>query len=219
MRDRPCLHGGAGAVLCRAGMPRRNGKRFWKFSSFKALWLEYDVHSPSSSTLTVVGRRFAQDGTAIQRGDRNTCSRARSRLRWAQTSSLAITVAVSARPCRKDGVRALHQEFLRALIRSPGFLSPNAPTVVIGDNCWAALTAVRILKSAEAPVVWVQGSGARILPPLPALAHGPGVQAWRKLAETAGVELGEERAELHFCASSGTRLSASRFGQRPFDAS
>lgn len=80
------------------------------------------------------------------------------------------------------------------MIRNP-FQNPpeSSPTAVIGDG-WAALAAIRFLKSAGAPVVWVQGSGARMLPPLPALAHGPGVNAWRKLAEAAGAEIGEERS-------------------------
>jgi hypothetical protein len=78
------------------------------------------------------------------------------------------------------------------MIRSD-FLNKESATVVIGDG-WAAISAIRFLKSAGGSVVWVQGSGARLLPPLPSLAHGPGVSAWRRLAEISGIELGQERS-------------------------
>jgi hypothetical protein len=73
------------------------------------------------------------------------------------------------------------------------FLNPDSPTVVIGDG-WSALAAIRFLRTANQAVIWVQGSGARILAPLPSLAHGPGVAAWRKLAEVSGIEAGEEHS-------------------------
>ncbi|HUP55963.1 MAG TPA: hypothetical protein VM598_00820 [Bdellovibrionota bacterium] len=73
------------------------------------------------------------------------------------------------------------------MIRS-SFKDLQAPVVIIGDG-WAALGAVRFLISAQAPVVWIQGNGARILPALPALAHGAGAEAWITLARDAGIEL------------------------------
>jgi aspartate kinase len=69
----------------------------------------YDVHS-QLVPLTVVGRRFAQDGTAIQRVI-ETLARNQITVTMGSASSLAITVAVSANHA-DDGVRALHQEFL-----------------------------------------------------------------------------------------------------------
>jgi hypothetical protein len=73
------------------------------------------------------------------------------------------------------------------------FKNITDPVVVIGDG-WSALACCRFLTQNSVPVVWVQGSGARILPVLPSLAHGPGVEAWKKLAESSGVELGPEQS-------------------------
>jgi aspartokinase len=65
---------------------------------------------PQLVPLTVVGRRFAQDGTAIQKVI-ETLARNHISVTMGSASSLAITVAVSATHA-DDGVRALHQEFL-----------------------------------------------------------------------------------------------------------
>src|SRR4051794_23883340 len=70
---------------------------------------------------------------------------------------------------------------------------PGSPVAVIGDG-WAALGAVSFLTEASIPVVWIQASGARILPPLPSLAHGPGVAAWRTLAQALRIEAGDEQS-------------------------
>jgi aspartate kinase len=69
----------------------------------------YELH-PQLIPLTVVGRRFAQDGKAIQRVI-ETLAKNHITVTMGSASSLAITVAVSANHA-EDGVRALHQEFL-----------------------------------------------------------------------------------------------------------
>jgi aspartate kinase len=60
--------------------------------------------------LTVVGRRFAQDGAAIQKVI-ETLARNHISVTMGSASPLAITVAVSVNHA-DDGVRALHQEFI-----------------------------------------------------------------------------------------------------------
>src|SRR4051794_21271833 len=66
----------------------------------------------------------------------------------------------------------------------------SEPVVVIGDG-WSALGAVGFLVLAQRQVVWIAGTGTRILPPLASLEWGPGVKAWAELASKLGVECGE----------------------------
>jgi aspartate kinase len=71
---------------------------------------EYEFRS-QLVPLTVVGRRFAQDGKAIQQVI-EILARNHISVTMGSASSLAITVAVSANHA-DDGVRALHQELLK----------------------------------------------------------------------------------------------------------
>ena len=64
--------------------------------------------------------------------------------------------------------------------------------VVVGDG-WAALGAVGFLvtEKVETQVIWVAGTGARLVPPLPTLPPGRGAIAWYQLASRLGLELEE----------------------------
>jgi hypothetical protein len=74
-------------------------------------------------------------------------------------------------------------------------MSLKKPSVVVVGDGWAALGAVAFLASDGAgedrEVRWIAGTGARIAPPLPALASGPGVAAWSALAKRVGLDVGE----------------------------
>ncbi|MCM2322070.1 MAG: hypothetical protein NDJ90_02295 [Oligoflexia bacterium] len=71
------------------------------------------------------------------------------------------------------------------------------PIVVVGDG-WAALGAVGFLAGAPAdpatPIVWIAGTGSRLLAPLPSLESAGGLkgaEAWQRLAATFGIDCGE----------------------------
>jgi len=67
--------------------------------------------------------------------------------------------------------------------------------IVIGDG-WAALGCVGFLVTAGIEVVWLAGSGARLLAPTVALNHGPGAQVWWELAKNFQPEFSEPQAGI-----------------------
>ena len=62
--------------------------------------------------------------------------------------------------------------------------------IVVGDS-WAALGAVGFLAHAGREVMWISGTTAHVLPPLPALETGVGVGTLQELAARLGVDCGE----------------------------
>ncbi len=62
--------------------------------------------------------------------------------------------------------------------------------MVVG-NGWAALGLVGYLSLQSKMVLWVQGSGARLSPPLASLTRGIGARAFAVLAERLGITLGD----------------------------
>jgi hypothetical protein len=66
---------------------------------------------------------------------------------------------------------------------------------VIGDG-WAALGAAAWLAAEGHLVHWLAGTGARMVPPLPSLETGAGVQAWRLIADHLGVEVSAPQTGL-----------------------
>jgi hypothetical protein len=69
--------------------------------------------------------------------------------------------------------------------------SSALPTLVVGDG-WAAMSSVAFLVHAEKSVVWIAGTGARFVAPLPTLdASSPGVKVWESLARAYALEVGE----------------------------
>jgi hypothetical protein len=61
--------------------------------------------------------------------------------------------------------------------------------LVIGDG-WAALAAVALLAQAGRKIVWLAGSGTRLLAPLPTLEPGQGPALLAELGRRLGVEVG-----------------------------
>ena len=84
----------------------------------------------------------------------------------------------------ENGVQSLIQTQF-----SNGALS-NSRVIVIGDG-WAALGSVGFLVTAGVEVVWLAGSGARLLAPTVALNHEGGSQFWWELAKKFCPELSE----------------------------
>ena len=66
----------------------------------------------------------------------------------------------------------------------------SKPIVVIGGG-WAGLGAAGFLASSGVQVVWITGTGARIVSPIAGLPLGPGCQVWQELGAKLGIELGE----------------------------
>ena len=64
--------------------------------------------------------------------------------------------------------------------------------LIIGDG-WAALGAAGFLAQSGQETIWLAGTGARLIPPLPSLEVGKGVAVWKALADRIGVETGEAR--------------------------
>lgn len=62
--------------------------------------------------------------------------------------------------------------------------------IVVGEG-WAALASVLLLHREYAGrLIWIKGSGARVLPVLPGLDANPGARAWEYLAGLHGIETG-----------------------------
>jgi hypothetical protein len=66
----------------------------------------------------------------------------------------------------------------------------TAEAIVIGDG-WAALATVGFLVQKQTSVIWISGTGSRILASLPGLEKGAAVGLWAHLARGFGLETGD----------------------------
>lgn len=66
----------------------------------------------------------------------------------------------------------------------------SAKITIVGDG-WAALGAVGFLVQQNQPVVWVAGTGTRMLSAAPSMEAGAGVELLQRLARGFGIETGE----------------------------
>jgi len=74
--------------------------------------------------------------------------------------------------------------------KQPPQLSVAGQTIVIGDG-WAALAAAGYLALAGKEILWIKGTGARLIAPVASLESGLGSDAWMNLAQKLEISVGE----------------------------